>query len=343
MASLRRRHGTRAVAWTAGLALAACHAAPRPVVVPPPPAPTPIPTAPVPVAKPAEGTIAVGGAGALYYRVVGRAADTVLVPLGVFLDSALAPLASSHTLVFYDPRQRGRSTHYSDTTLSTFAADADDIERVREELGISRMSLIGFSYFAAVTVSYASTHPQRVTRLALLPIEPTDSSPSVATHTPQWHASTRDARQLVRWRAAGRDTSDAQAYCRAYWAMNAPVYVGDTAHAGRVRTDQCALPNEAIRAFSTHVAQVLRSIGPRRDFTSVAAGVTCPTLILHGDQDLVAYTGGARAWAASIPTSRLLTVPGGGHFVFDDDPSGVVNALAAFLGQGWPPGAAAVR
>lgn len=294
---------------------------------------------------PATGTVPVGDSTALYYDIQGSAADTVVVPLGVFLDSALAPLARTHTVVFYDPRQRGRSTHSTDTTRSTFAADVEDLERVRAELGLSRMALVGFSYYAAVAASYAAAHPQRVARLVLLsPIELTDS---LAQHRDGAAAMSRidtvQARRLVRWRAAGKDTVDATAYCQAYWAVNASVYVGDTAHAKRVRTDMCSLPNEGIRSFAQHMALVLRSMGPRRDLTRAANAVTAPTLVIRGDRDLVANPEGARAWAAAIPNARLLTIRGGGHLVYVDDPGVITRALTTFLGQAWPDAAEQVR
>jgi pimeloyl-ACP methyl ester carboxylesterase len=248
-------------------------------------------------------------------------------------------------VVFYDPRQRGRSEPATDSTTSTFAGDVDDVEAVRAHFALSRFALVGFSYFGLVAVQYAADHPERVTRLALVsPVEPDDSlarlnDPKAAMA----RIDTVKARQLVRLRAAGKDTADVAGYCRAYWEVNAPVYVGDTLKASQVPTDVCALPNEGIREFGAHVARVMASLGGRRDFSAAAARVRAPTLVVSGDRDLVASPLGARAWAERIPDARLLSVAGGGHLVFVDDPAGVVRALDAFLRGGWPEGALVVR
>lgn len=287
----------------------------------------------------------IGAAGNLAYHIAGSGPDTVLVPLGVLLEVPLTPLTRSHTVVFYDPRGRGRSTSYADTTLSTFAADVGDIEQVRSALGISRLSLIGFSYLAAVAAEYAATHPDRVERLVLLsPVELTDSLAQLRDDREALaRIDTVAARQLVKMRAAGRDTSDAEGYCRAYWALNAPVFVGDTAHASRLQPDFCALPNESIRALGDHMARVMGSLAGRRDFTPIAARVQAPTLVLRGGHDLVASAAGARAWAAAIPGARLLTLFGTGHMLYLDQPDAVNAALTFFLDGGWPPGAQVVR
>jgi pimeloyl-ACP methyl ester carboxylesterase len=233
----------------------------------------------------------------------------------------------------------------ADSTTSTFAGDVDDLDAVRSHFALSRFALVGFSYFGVVAVQYAADHPDRVTRLALLsPIEPDDSlarlnDPKAAMA----RIDTVKARRLVRLRAAGKDTSDAAGYCRAYWEVNAPVYVGDTLKAARVPADVCALPNEGVRAFGAHVARVMASLAGRRDFSAAAARVRAPTLVVSGDRDLVASPLGARAWAERIPDARLLSVAGAGHLVFVDEPDAVVRSLDRFLRGDWPDGALVVR
>jgi pimeloyl-ACP methyl ester carboxylesterase len=42
-------------------------------------------------------------------------------------------------------------------------------------------------------------------------------------------------------------------------------------------------------------------------------GVSCPALVLHGEDDPLVNIEGGRDTAASIPGARLVTVPGMGH------------------------------
>ena len=87
----------------------------------------------------------------------------------------------------------------------------------------------------------------------------------------------------------------------------------------------------------------MASLASRRDFVPVARRVRPPVLVLHGDRDLVVNPDGARVWAAAFPDARLLTLRGGGHMLYVDDPDGVVRALTDFLGGSWPAASEVVR
>jgi proline iminopeptidase len=316
---------------------------------PPPPAPSPVPepdapvpAAPAPRAVPSEGTVEAGTAGALWYRVTGTGSDTVVVPLGAYTLEALAPLAASHTLVFYDPRGRGRSSPLTDTTLATFREEVRDLEAVRAHLGVSRMAVVAYGYFAAVAVTYAADYPERVTRLVLVsPIEPTDSLER-AYDPPERLArlDTAAARLLVRQRAAGRDTTDPAGYCRAFWQVNAPIFVGDTTRAPRIHPSWCDLPNESPAMLAPHLARVLASLGTEREMAPTAARVLAPVLVVHGSRDLVTNPDGARAWGRLLPRARVWPVTGAGHLVFMEDPDRVARAIDRFLRGEWPDGSA---
>lgn len=306
------------------------------------PASVPVATPPTVVApvatRPTEGEID-GGAGKLWLRVVGSGADTVLVPLGSWLEPTLAPLGDKHTVVYYDPRHRGRSHPFTDSTAATFDGDLADLESVRASIGASRVSIIGYDYYAAVAAAYATANPQRVTRLVLLsPIEPVDSLASVFNPAERMaRIDTVAARALVKARAAGRDTSDAVRYCEEFWRVNARLFVGDTSRAVAINPTWCQLPNESPARIATAVERVMSSLGPAIDFGARAAGVQAPTLVMHGRQDLVANPEGAREWTRWIRGARLLWLSNVGHMPMFEDAPTVISALNDFLAGNWPP------
>lgn len=280
-----------------------------------------------------------GGAGKLWFHVTGRGADTVLVPLASLLEPGLSPLSLRHTVVFYDPRHRGRSHAMSDTAAATFDGDVADLEAVRVAIGASRVTVIGYDYYAGVAAAWAAAHPQSVNRLVLLsPIEPADS---IAR---SWNPSERmarldtsAARALVKARAAGRDTTDLAGYCQAFWRVNAPLFVGDTARAGAVRAEWCQLPNESPARLAVTAERALSSLGPSVDFGARAAGLTAPTLVIQGRLDLVANPEGAREWTRRINGARLLWLSNVGHLPQLEAGSTVVEAIGDFLAGRWPP------
>jgi proline iminopeptidase len=312
--------------------------APEPEVPRPLPAPQPVPL-PVTPARAPEGFIE-SGAGRLWYRVQGTGRDTVIVSPGAYLGEALAPLAESHVVITFDPRRRGRSETPRDTALSTFAGDISDLEAVRADFGVSSVAIVGYSELAAAAVAYAAQFPDRVSRLVLLsPLEPTDSI--ARSYQPSDRVARLDtvqARALVKMRAAGGDTSDAVTYCRAYWRLSAPIYVGDTTRARHVTAPWCDLPNESPAALAGHLSRVVASRDTVPDAT--AAQVRAPTLVIHGDRNLVASPDGARAWARLIPGARLWLVRGGGHLLFLESPEALLRGIDRFLRGEWPEGAA---
>jgi proline iminopeptidase len=327
------------VAGLAGCTQQAPPPSPEPVPAPGPTTPSPVVPAPAaPIVRPAEGTIE-GGAGALYYHIVGRGADTVLVPLGTWLEPSLQSLGERFTVVFYDPRHRGRSHPLTDTLAATFDGDVADLEAIRVAIGSPRVAVIGYDYYAAVAAAWAATHPRAATRLVLLsPIEPADSL-SRSWNPPERMAriDTVAARTLVKARAAGRDTTDLQGYCEAFWRLNAPVFVGDTSQTRLSGSDWCLLPNESPVRIASAAGYAMSSLGDSADVGARATGVVVPTLVMHGRLDLVANPEGAREWTRRITGSRLLWLSNVGHLPFLEDRETVIQSIGEFLGGGWPP------
>jgi proline iminopeptidase len=280
-----------------------------------------------------------GGAGQLWYHIAGSGADTVIVPLATWLAPALSPLGGRYTIVFYDPRHRGRSHAMVDSMAAAFDGDVADLESIRVAIGAPRVSLIGYDYYAAVAAAWAARHPQAARRLVMLsPIEPIDSL-AQNWNPPERMArlDTTAARALVKARAAGRDTTDFVGYCEQFWRVNTPIFVADTARVGALRTDWCNLPNESPARVAMSAGKALSSLGPELDFAARARGITSPTLVMHGRMDLVANPEGAREWTRRIDGARLLWMGNVGHLPFLESPRELVEAIAEFLGGQWPP------
>lgn len=322
------------------LALTMSCAPPSPV---PPAASPPVPgPAPVTVEQPTRSIprvgVVSGGAGFLQYRIEGDGPDTVVVPLASWLFPALRDLGRNRLVIFYDPRHRGQSHAMVDSTAATFDGDVADLDSVRKAVGASRVAVIGYDYYAAVAAAWAAEHPRNVSRLVLLsPIEPTDSIAMMWDPPERMvRLDTTAARALVKARAAGRDTADAARYCEDFWRVNASLFVGDTARAANVRPDWCQFPNESPARIAAASGRALASSGPAVDFGARGRGVTAPTLVMHGRQDLVANPEGARAWARGIDGARLLWLSNIGHLPFLEDRAAVVETIAEFLDGRWP-------
>jgi len=74
---------------------------------------------------------------------------------------------AKYRIVLFDQRGAGRSTPHADLTDNTTWTLVDDIERLRDALGIERWQVFGGSWGSTLALAYAEAHPQRVTELVL--------------------------------------------------------------------------------------------------------------------------------------------------------------------------------
>ena len=74
---------------------------------------------------------------------------------------------SFYRIVIFDQRGAGRSTPLGELIDNTTPLLINDIERLREKLGISRWVVFGGSWGSTLALAYAESHPNRVMALVL--------------------------------------------------------------------------------------------------------------------------------------------------------------------------------
>lgn len=79
------------------------------------------------------------------------------------------------------------------------------------------------------------------------------------------------------------------------------------------------------------IYRALRSMKSRPDSTSLLAGITCPTLVVVGAEDLITKVEIARDMHARIPGAELAVIEEAGHLSNLEQPVAFNAALAAFL------------
>ena len=72
-----------------------------------------------------------------------------------------------YRIVTFDQRGCGRSTPHASLENNTTQALIDDMEEIREQLGIDKWVLFGGSWGSTLALAYAQAHPQRVHGLIL--------------------------------------------------------------------------------------------------------------------------------------------------------------------------------
>ncbi|MGY0505996.1 prolyl aminopeptidase [Luteimonas sp. e5] len=72
-----------------------------------------------------------------------------------------------YRIILFDQRGAGRSTPHADLVDNTTWHLIEDIEKLREMLGVERWQVFGGSWGSTLALAYAQKHPERVTELVL--------------------------------------------------------------------------------------------------------------------------------------------------------------------------------
>jgi proline iminopeptidase len=287
-----------------------------------------------------EGFITADDGVKLFYRKVGNGPQTVVIPADLFMHPAFDGLAEGRTLVFYDMRNRGQSDSVSIERENSIRRDVVDLENLREQLGIEKLSLVGWSYLGLMVALYAIDHPDRIDRLVQIGPVPfrLDAVYPEGLRAGNYMAAMDSTAlaELRRLRQQGLHLRVPRDYCEREWAVTRYTLVGNPANVDRVPAAPCANPNEWPINFDRHLARhfaSVQSLGLSRD--SVAR-IQRPALVIHGTLDRNAPYGAGREWALSLPEARLVTVDGAAHCPWADEPELVLSSIDTFLDGHWP-------
>ncbi len=108
----------------------------------------------------------------IYYKIFGRGKPLVIVHGGPgashdYFLPYLTPLARHYQLIFIDERGSGRSQKLEDVSGYTVESMVEDVEAVRQALGLGQISLLGHSYGGVLAQAYALKYQKNLSRLIL--------------------------------------------------------------------------------------------------------------------------------------------------------------------------------
>ena len=108
----------------------------------------------------------------IYYKIIGRGAPLMVVHGGPGADHTyflpyLLPLARTNKLIFIDERGSGRSEKLEDASQYTVENMVEDVEAVRQALGLGKMNLLGHSYGGVLAQAYALKYQKNLSHLIL--------------------------------------------------------------------------------------------------------------------------------------------------------------------------------
>ncbi|MEU8981378.1 alpha/beta hydrolase [Streptomyces sp. NPDC048309] len=264
----------------------------------------------------------------LAYRVIGDGDPVVCLPGGptdsVYLGD-LGGLSTHRQLIIVDFRGTGGSAVPEDTSSYRCDRLVDDVEALREHLGLSRMDLLGHSAGTNVATQYVARYPKSVSKLAL--IGPGPRAVGIAI-TGEMRHELAQLRKNEPWFPAAFAALEAITEgTGSDWEAIAPFFWGRWDAAARKHHAASQPSNkEAVALFAAEGAF-------HPEITRAAlAGCESPVLLLAGEFDLNSPPRSAAEFATLFPHATLVVQPGAGHYPWLDDADQFVATTAAFLG-----------
>ena len=301
-----------------------------------------------PVALPIqEGLVDTGGV-VVYYKTVGQGDPLVIVHGGPgashdYLLPNLYALARTHKLVFIDERGSGRSPRLPDPALYTVENMAEDVEAVRQALGLGRISLLGHSYGGVVVEAYALKYQQNLSHLILGSTFASTKALNKALARMKEQMPAADRARLDALEKAGLFGKGQpwergrypEEYANLAWGPGYyPFLYGERPDANYVPSaGNTTLSWELYRQmWGSHGEFVVDGNLVSVEYLDRLSTIKVPTLILVGDHDQ-SDPAMSKEMQARIAGSQLVVLPNSGHMTFVDQPEAFQKAVNEFLAR----------
>lgn len=270
----------------------------------------------------------------LYYVEAGSGSGVLIAPLALYLEPHLLDrLATNMRIIFFDPRNRGQSDR-ADLSSISLDRQLQDLEALRDALGIEEMALLGWSAWGMEMAAYTLRHPNRVTRL--IQMSPIPPAASIMRENGDARAVMVDRtalESLDRRNDVGEFAETPEEYCRLRNAITDPAYFVDSQLAKMV-LDVCVHQNEWRKNIRPYFNALFESYG-EYDWRDDLKSLRVPRLVIHGREDNIPVAS-AKAWVAGYPEARLLILSPSGHVPYIEKKEAVIEAIETFLGGEWP-------
>ena len=236
---------------------------------------------------------------------------------------AFTPLSERLQLVYFDHRGQGRSGH-GDPELYNLDENVEDMEALRQHLGLGPIVSIGTSYGGMVAMAHAARYPASVSHLVLIV---TAAHGGFIPKAQEWVARHGNAAQQRACERLWAGAFETEAQLREYYDAMGPAYSRrhDPAAAAATRGRGTVSPLPLNLAFGP--GGFLRSF----DLRAELARITAPTLILAGRHDWICPPEFSEEIARLIPGSDLRIFEESSHSIRADEPEAMRDAIAGFL------------
>ena len=237
-----------------------------------------------------------------------------------------AGLDDTFELLLFSPRGSHGSDPADEYALASYVAD---VEALREHLGVEQLDLLGFSHGGIVAMAYAAAFRRRIRRLVLaatLAVWGDEAEAAMrraieARRDEPWFT---EAQRAIEAEQAGEFSSTEELVANVQQQI--PLYFHRWEGNEKIGRE---LATDFAKAEPLHYFNTVEF--PSFDLRSQLRTIEAPTLVLVGDDDMIAGPVCADAIVAELQDVRRVTIPNSGHFLYIEQPEAFRAALTDFL------------
>lgn len=268
----------------------------------------------------------------LNVSVIGKGSPIIVIHGGPGLNYTyflpqLKALAATHQLIFYDQRACGKSSGDLDSTQMTLDWFVKDVESIRKELGLGKVSILAHSWGGILGMLYAGTYPKNIKSLLL-----------INTVSPKFGEFDETTNKVIRNRYSKEDST-----------LQAQILKSDAFRNGDLKTYSTLFKISFKYSFyrtsyvdSMNLILPVDFVQKRKklfymtkelsayDFYPLLSNIKCPTLIVHGSYDAIPIDLSKKI-QNSIKGSELKVIDEAGHFPFIEKRMEFTSIITSFL------------
>lgn len=248
-------------------------------------------------------------------------------------------IEDGYDFYIYDQVGTGRSSRLKDPRGYTVTRDVEDLEFIRQKIGVEKVILIGHSYGGEVAAHYMASYGEHVERVVLISpgaINPDDKSggnlnnrlsseEKAVLYKTLLHPrnlmtyALLQINPLAAYEFAGDKEMDAQ-FDKVY-KMTQPAVHARGLHIG---------PELSGLGFYANQMPQSATAKAKPDVRKVLEGEKTPALIIKGSADYLSWSSGIE-FKKALSNNTLVYFSGAGHNTYQDKPEIVMELIRAFL------------
>lgn len=281
----------------------------------------------------------------IYYKAIGHGDPLLIVHGGPgashdYFLPYLLPLIKSNRLIFIDERGSGRSQKLEDPSGYTVENMVEDVEAVRQALGLGKISILGHSFGGVLAQAYALKYQENLTHLILCSTFHSTAKMNLILEKikkkmePELRARI-DKMEKEGLYGHGKDyekgryTAD---YMVAAWGEGYFPYL----YANHPDANYDPVANGIMswdlyrEMWGSHGEYVIDGNLSSAEYTEKLSTIKVPTLITVGDND-ECDPSLSQEMQSKIAGSKLVIFPKSGHMTFVDQPALFISTINEFL------------